>query len=51
MKNDLILRGGRVLRAGASQPEWLDVLIGSEGRILDISPQESREGAEVLALD
>jgi cytosine/creatinine deaminase len=51
MKRDLILRGGRVLQAGASQPEALDILIGSDGRILAIAPQVSREGAKVLALD
>ncbi len=51
MARDLILRGGRVLRAGASQPEFLDVRIGAEGRVLAIAPQLSGEGAELIALD
>src|ERR1700753_3379165 len=51
MKDDLILRGGRVLRTGGSDPERLEVLIGSNGRILAIAPTVSRDGAEILELE
>jgi cytosine deaminase len=33
MRRDLILRGGRILRFGAKEPETLDVRIGRSGRI------------------
>jgi cytosine/creatinine deaminase len=51
MRRDLILRGGRVLRAGATHPEALDIRIGGDGRIAAIAPQLPDAEAEVLALD
>ncbi|HMF58750.1 MAG TPA: hypothetical protein VK595_00180, partial [Vicinamibacterales bacterium] len=33
MRRDLILRGGRVLRFGAEQPELMDIRIATSGRI------------------
>jgi cytosine deaminase len=38
MRRDLILRGGRVLRFGAEQPELVDIRIGTNGRIEAIGP-------------
>jgi cytosine/creatinine deaminase len=34
----LLLRGGRVVRSGATPPEALDVLIGADGRIERLAP-------------
>src|SRR5277367_3554525 len=48
---DLILRGGRVLRAGAAQLEPLDIRVSGDGRIAAIAPQLPDAEAEVLALD
>jgi cytosine/creatinine deaminase len=39
--NPLILRGGRVLRAGATRPERLDMVISAEGRIAALTPVAS----------
>jgi cytosine deaminase len=51
MRRDLLLRGGRVLRAGAMHPEPLDVRIGGDGRIAAIASQLPDADAEVLLLD
>ena len=34
----LVLRGGRVLRTGATRPECLDIVISAEGRIATLTP-------------
>jgi cytosine deaminase len=34
----LVLRGGRVLRVGATRPERLDIVIGADGRIAALTP-------------
>jgi cytosine/creatinine deaminase len=51
MRRDLILRDGRVLRAGAIHPELLDVRIGGDGRIAALAPQLPDADAQVLELD
>jgi hypothetical protein len=33
-----VLRGGRVLRTGATRPERLDIVIGPDGRIAMVTP-------------
>lgn len=45
---DIVLRGGLVLRCGKDIPERLDVRIGSEGLIREITPDISTGGADVL---
>jgi cytosine/creatinine deaminase len=51
MRRDVILRGGRVLSAGAAAPEPLEIRIGSDGRIAAIAPALPDDDAQVLALD
>jgi cytosine/creatinine deaminase len=51
MSRNLILRGGRVLRAGSAMPEPLDVRIGANGRIAAIAPALPEGDAQVCALD
>jgi len=34
----LVLRGGRVLRTGATRPECLDIIISPDGRIVTVTP-------------
>jgi cytosine deaminase len=51
MSRDLILRGGRVLRYGATTPEALDVRIGGNGRIVAIAPDLPQGDVQVYALD
>jgi cytosine deaminase len=51
MRRDLILRGGRVLSAGAAMPEPLEVRIGGNGRIVAIAPVLPDGDAQVCALD
>ena len=51
MSRDLILRGGRVLCAGSTMPEALDVRIGGNGRIVAIAPDLPDGDAQVCVLD
>lgn len=51
MSRDLILRGGRVLCAGSTMPEALDVRIGGNGRIVAIAPDLPDGEAQVRLLD
>jgi len=51
MQRDLILRGGRVLRFGAAEPELADIRIDTQGRIAAIGPDLPEADAEVLALE
>jgi cytosine deaminase len=51
MRRPLILRGGRVLRFGATAPERLDLRIGSSGRIAEIAPSLPEADAEILTVD
>src|SRR3981081_2513761 len=51
MSRDLILRGGRVLRAGSAMPEALDVRSGGNGRIVAIAPDQPDGDAQVCVLD
>jgi cytosine deaminase len=51
MHNPLILRGGRVLRFGATTPEHLDILIGRDGRIAEIGPSLPEGDAEIFPVD
>ena len=51
MRRPLILRGGRVLRFGAAEPERLDIRIGGDGHIADIGQSLPGGDAEIFALD
>ncbi len=51
MRRPLMIRGGRVLRFGAATPEFLDIGIGSDGRIAEIGPSLPEGDAEILAVD
>ena len=51
MRRPLMIRGGRVLRFGAAAPEFLDIEIGSDGRIAEIGPSLPEGDAETLAVD
>ena len=51
MRQKLILSGGSVLRAGARQPERLDILVDGAGRIAALEKDITAEGAKVMALD
>lgn len=51
MRRPLMIRGGRVLRFGAATPEFLDIGIGSDGRIVEIGPSLPEGDAEILAVD
>ena len=35
----LVLRGGRVLQAGATRPKYLDIVISPDGRITTVTPR------------
>src|SRR5262249_11903080 len=46
-----VLRGGRVLRTGATRPERLDMVIGPDGRIVTLTPTAPvLPGAQDIAL-
>jgi cytosine deaminase len=51
MRQNLILSGGSILRAGTRQPERLDVLIDGEGRIAALDKGIAANGARIVALD
>jgi cytosine/creatinine deaminase len=51
MRLELLLRGGRICREGASAPELLDIRIGKNGRISAIGRALPADGAEVMALE
>jgi cytosine/creatinine deaminase len=51
MQRDLILRGGRVLRFGAAEPQLVDIRIDAQGRIAAIGLDLPEADAEILALD
>jgi len=47
----LLLSNGRVLRSGASEPERLDVAIGTDGRITALGPTLPPDAAKVADLN
>ena len=51
MRRPLVLRGGRVLRFGAAEPEVLDIRIGGDGRIAEIARALPTEDGEILDVD
>ena len=47
----LVLRGGRVLRTGATRPECLDIIISPDGRIVTVTPSApALPGAQDITL-
>src|ERR1700744_242103 len=51
MASDVMLRGGRVLRWGSTNPEALDVRIAGDGRIVAIAPVLPDGDTQLCLLD
>jgi cytosine/creatinine deaminase len=50
-RQPLVLRGGRVLRTGATRPECLDMVISAEGHVVALTPAApALPGAQEIAL-